>query len=197
MAGMLYPLLNNMEEDQVLVNECRKNNCAAFEILYKKYAAKMKGIAYQYIGDSSEAEDIIQEVFIKVFRKINSFDSTGPFEAWLRRIVVNTAINFYHAKKKEKEELRELVHIRNDDAEQEWADQEEGEELSYSRKQILDAMSLLPAGYKMVFNLYVLENYTHTQIAEVLKISAGASKSQLFKAKKYLRNLLSRKLAVA
>jgi RNA polymerase sigma-70 factor (ECF subfamily) len=175
-----------MKDDYLLVEECKRNNTVAFEQLYHKYAPRMKGVAYRYCNDL--AEDIVQEAFVKVFNKINEFENTGQFEAWLRRIVVNTAINQFHSSKKETERMNDFLQSP-DNSNSSYGEEEEEEE-EYSMEDMMYAINKLPAGYKMVFNLYAIDDYSHKEIAEALKISEGTSKSQLSKARIFLRKEL-------
>jgi RNA polymerase sigma-70 factor (ECF subfamily) len=177
-----------MKDDLALVEEYKRGSISAFESLYKKYASKMKGVAFRYVNDSFIAEDVLQEAFVKVFNKIEKFDNTGPFEAWLRRIVVNTSINYYNSLKKENEKAAEFALS----PENENADNTEEEEL-YSLKELMDAVNMLPSGYKIVFNMYAIDKYSHKEIAESLKITEGTSKSQLFKARDFLKKVLHNK----
>ena len=139
--------------------------------LYKRFAPKMYGVCLRYASNAEEAEDILQEGFIKVFRKVGSFRREGSFEGWIRRIFVNTAI----------EQFRKKVYLQpiTDVEEDTW----EGKYISVvdrlSEKDIIKLVQQLSPGYRTVFNMYVVEGYTHRQIAELLGISEGTSKSQL------------------
>lgn len=180
-----------MKDDLLLIDEYKRGSISAFETLYKKYASKMKGIAFRYVNDSFIAEDIVQETFVKVFKKLKEFESTGPFEAWLRRVVVNTSINYYNSLKKENEKMAEFAFSpENEDT----SDFEEENE--YNLTELMDAVNQLPSGYKMVFNLYAIDQYSHKEIAEALKITEGTSKSQLFKARAFLKNILQSKKVI-
>lgn len=152
--------------------------------LYDRFAAKMFGVCLRYAGNSDEAEDILQEGFIKVFNKMGSFRSEGSFEGWVRRIFVNTAIEHFRRKTylqpiTEREEttvegnlLSALEHL--------------------AQKDIIALVQQLSPGYRTVFNLYVVEGHTHRQIAEMLGISEGTSKSQLARAKTILQDLVKK-----
>ncbi len=177
-----------MKEDLLLIEEYKRGSINAFETLYKKYASKMKGVAFRYLNDSFIAEDIVQEAFVKVFKKIKDFQPTGHFEAWLRRVVVNTAINYYLSLKKENEKKAEF----SLSPENESTDNFEEDDL-YSLEELTTAVNMLPSGYKMVFNLYAIDEYTHKEIAEKLQITEGTSKSQLFKARAFLKSVLQNK----
>lgn len=182
-----------MKDDLALIEEYKKGNTAAFETLYKKYASKMKWVAFRYVNDSSIAEDVLQEAFVKVFKKIDTYESTGSFEGWLRRTVVNTAINYYNSIKKENERMAEF----GASAENENTTGNIEEEDNYTLQELMDAVNMLPEGYKVVFNLYAIDQYSHKEIAEALNISEGTSKSQLFKARTFLKKILKEKKTIA
>ncbi len=182
-----------MKDDLALIEEYKKGSTAAFETLYKKYASKMKWVAFRYVNDLVLAEDILQEAFVKVFKKIDTFENTGSFEGWLRRTVVNTAINYYNSIKKENEKMAEF----STSAENENITENVDEEDNYTLQELMDAVNMLPEGYKVVFNLYAIDRYTHKEIAEALNISEGTSKSQLFKARTFLKKILKEKKSVA
>lgn len=169
--------------DQELIEGCKKGKHSAFEALYRKYAMSMMAIAQRYCNTTFEGEDVLQEAFIKIFQKINTFDGKGSFEGWLKRVVVNTAINHYHQTYKDKlntdyQSLNEPDHHLPDVLSR------------LSNEELLNVIKELPEGYRMVFNLYVIEGYTHKEIGELLKINEGTSKSQLAKAKNMIRKLL-------
>src|SRR5687768_10027280 len=142
----------------------------------------MFGVCLRYAGNTEEAEDILQEGFIKIFKKMNSYRGDGSFEGWIRRIFVNTAI----------EQFRKKTYLQPI-TEQEEATVE-GKYLSVldnlAEKDIVNLVQQLSPGYRTVFNMYVVEGYTHKQIAEALGISEGTSKSQLSRAKIILQDLV-------
>ena len=150
--------------------------------LYQRFAPKMYGVCLRYAGKAEEAEDILQEGFIKVFNKIGSFRSEGSFEGWIRRIFVNTAIEHF----RKKTYLQPITETEENTV--------EGKYLSVldelAEKDIIQLVQQLSPGYRTVFNMYVVEGYTHKQIAEQLGISEGTSKSQLSRAKLILQDLV-------
>ena len=150
--------------------------------LYQRFAPKMYGVCLRYAANAAEAEDILQEGFIKVFGKLESFRREGSFEGWVRRIFVNTAIEHFRKKSylqpiTEKEEgsyeAKNLSVLDN-----------------LAEKDIVGLIQELSPGYRTVFNLYVIEGYTHREIADQLGISEGTSKSQLSRAKLILQDLV-------
>lgn len=177
-----------MKDDWTLIEEYKNGSVAAFEVIYNKYASKMKGVAFRYVNDSFIAEDIIQETFVKVFKKIHELKNTAPFEAWLRRVVVNTSINYYNSLKKQGEKKAEYYADEYDSPDSGNFDYTE----EYSAKELMDAINKLPTGYKMVFNMYAIDQFTHKEIAEKLNINEGTSKSQLFKARLFLKEELQK-----
>jgi RNA polymerase sigma factor (sigma-70 family) len=176
------------EDIQNLVERCKKNNRLAQKELYEFYYAKMMGVALRYMNDRDAASDVVQDGFIKAFSKINKYTSTGSFEGWLRRIISNTAIDQIRKNKKE-------LFLQNEENLE--AEEEVNEESIYqniSMTEIVSAVSELSNGYRAVFNLYVMEGYTHQEIGEILGISSGTSKSNYSKAKKKLKSILITKL---
>ena len=164
-----------------LVLGCQKDERKAQKELYDKYAPLLLGICIRYAKDSSEAEDVLQEGFIKIFDKIKSYNNDGSFEGWMRRLMVNTAISNY------RKNLKRYYKVDIDEPfvkgiSQDWT------KCDYTKGELLGVISTLPEGYKMVFNLYAIEGYKHKEISGILGISENTSKSQLSKARKYLKN---------
>ncbi|MFL5728417.1 MAG: RNA polymerase sigma factor [Cytophagaceae bacterium] len=174
--------------DQIL-SGCKNNNPKAQQLLYSRFAYKTMGICLRYCKSRMEAEDVLQEAFIKIFQKISEFRGDGSLEGWVKRIVVTTAINYYHANKK-----------RNADANIEDYPEtafEQNEAISnLSSEELLALVGQLPEGYKMVLNLYAIEGYAHKEIAEMLGISEGTSKSQLSRARSMLAGFMVKKKAM-
>lgn len=150
--------------------------------LYERYSAKMFGVCLRYAGNTEEAEDILQEGFIKVFRKIGSFRGEGSFEGWIRRIFVNTAIEQF----RRKTYMQPITEREENSVEATYLSVLD----SLAEKDIIKLVQQLSPGYRTVFNMYVVEGYTHRQIAESLGISEGTSKSQLSRAKIILQDLV-------
>jgi RNA polymerase sigma-70 factor (ECF subfamily) len=150
--------------------------------LYQRFAPKMYGVCLRYAANAEEAEDILQEGFIKVFRKLDSFRSEGSFEGWIRRIFVNTSIEHF----RRKNYLQPITEREEATV--------EGKYLSVldelAERDIIGLVQQLSPGYRTVFNMYVVEGYTHKEIADSLGISEGTSKSQLSRAKLILQNLV-------
>jgi len=157
--------------------------------LFKLFYGKMLGVCMRYARDRDSAEEMLQEGFIKIFDKLEGFDYKGSFEGWMRRIVANTAIDQLRKAKKDP------ILTDNDEdfklgAENPIVEQEEEESLEIRAEIAMEAIQQLSPAYRAVFNLYVMEEYTHKEIAEILGISEGTSKSNLSKAKMNLQKIL-------
>lgn len=176
-----------MTESEIIkgcINQDR--NCQ--KALYEKFYGKMKGVCLRYAKDSDQAQDILQDAFIKVFDKIKKFEGSGSFEGWIRRIMVNTAID-YLRKNKQEYLIVSTVHAHKVEEPEETVTDDDI--LNYVTKEdVINAVHKLSPAYRAVFNLYVVEEYSHKEIAEMLGISEGTSKSNFAKAKYNLRKLL-------
>lgn len=172
-----------------IIQGCLEQKASSQEKLYALYSRRMMAICLRYTPSRFEAEDIFHEAFVKVFKSIHTWQG-GSFEGWMRRIFVNTAINHFHQNRKY------LDHVDSADIENSVISTDNiiGE---LSNQELLELVGRLPDGYKMVFNLYVVEGYNHNEIAEMLKIAEGSSKSQLSKAKAYLKKLIEDRLISA
>jgi len=173
---------NQIYSDSDFIEGCLAGDRKMQRELYNRFAPKMYAVCLRYASNAEEAEDILQEGFIKVFNKIGSFRREGSFEGWIRRIFVNTAIEQF----RKKTYLQPITETEEDTM--------EGKYLSVldrlSEKDIIGLVQQLSPGYRTVFNMYVVEGYTHKQIAEILGISEGTSKSQLSRAKLILQDLV-------
>lgn len=171
----------NIPESDLIVG-CLAGNRRMQEELYRRFSSRMYAVCLRYAGSSEEAEDILQEGFIKVFKKLDSFRSEGSFEGWIRRIFVNTAIEHFRRK-------RYLMPVTEKEE-----NTIEGKYLSVlddlAARDIMALVQELSPGYRTVFNMYVVEGYTHKEIADMLGISEGTSKSQLSRAKVILQDMV-------
>lgn len=188
-----------MTSDEQIIKGCIKGKRHAYNMLYKKHASTMLVICMRYSHTRSEAEDVLQEGFIRVFSKIDSFEGRGSFEGWLKRIMVNTAINYYKANKKhQKHEQFDIDDISRpplmSDSDYFDTDQE------IKQEELMQMINELPDGYRMVFNLYIFEGMSHQEISEIMEFTVSTSKSQLSKARKLLRlridELMKKKVSV-
>lgn len=170
--------------DEQLIEGCVKGDRVAQKKLYEKYAGKMMGVCLRYADSQDDATDILQDGFIKVFDKLSSYEQKGSFEGWIRRIVVNTALDHLRKNKHMRfsvdiDEAEYLTPSSNDDG--------------FSRlatEDLLKILQKIPSGYRAVFNMYVIEGYSHKEIADELDISVNTSKSQFSRAKAFLRNIV-------
>lgn len=186
-VGRLYCVINlTILEQQLeeIIEGCKRNKRAAREKLYKLFAPKMYGICLRYTKDQTAAEDVLQDGFIKIFKNIGQFRNTGSFEGWMRRIMVNTAIERYR-KRHHLHNATEISEAYNLADEKDFMDDISAEEL-------MTLVRELTPQYKMVFNLYVVEGYSHKDIAEKMAISEGTSKSNLARARKILQDKINR-----
>ncbi len=162
-----------------LVKECLKGKPQAQRQLYDQYASVMLGVCYRYTRSMRDAEDVLQEGFIKVYNHLGQFKHEGDLGAWIRRIMVNTALNYLKKNRRYQEEMyftEEYLHpvVEEDPA------------VRMHAKELADLIRQLPQGYQVIFNLHAVEGYTHVEIGEMLGISDGTSRSQYARA----RNLL-------
>lgn len=173
-----------------IIKGCLRNDRASQKALYEGFYSKMLGVCLRYSKSSDEAKDILHEGFLKVFNSLRKFNATGSFEGWVRRIIVNTAID--HLRKNKQNYLIVSTVYANEKASNMAVEEiNENELLSHiNQEEILKAVQQLTPAYRTVFNLYVVEEYTHKEIAELLDISEGTSKSNLSKAKFNLKKNL-------
>lgn len=175
--------MNNLNE---IIKACQRQKTSAQKLLYQTFAAKMFAVCLRYCKDKTEAEDCLQEGFIKVFNNIDKFNFRGSFEGWVRRIMVNTVIEIY--RKKQPEILVDEFPVLADDGDEEVSD------CSFSHDELLAMIQELPPKYKLVFNMYVVEGYSHAEIAESTGISLGTSKSNLARARQWLKKSIENRL---
>ncbi len=162
-----------------LIQGCIKKDSIAQHALFEKYAGILMSICRRYAKDQPEAEDMLQDSFISIFSHISQFKSTGSFEGWLKRITVNTAIGILQKRKVK------IVAISDDQYEIESPDVNILSDLD--NEDLLKLINQLPDGYRMIFNLYVMEGYSHDEIGGMLKIKPATSRSQLSKARVMLK----------
>ncbi len=163
-----------------LIKKCKKKNAPAQEQLYRMFSSKLFSICLKYSNDYPSAEDTLQDAFITIFEKITQYKHQGSFEGWIKRITINTALQKYRKQK--------VFDIINEEQIEETEVEVNEEEISLDY--LLQIIQQLPDRYRLVFNLYVLDGYSHKEIAEMLHISTGTSKSNLARA----RNILKTKL---
>ena len=179
----------NKIEERFMIRGCVLGKANSQKKLYDQFSNEMFKVCLMYSSDYDDASDLLQEGFLKVFQNIHKYKSGGSFKGWVRRVFVNTCIDIYRKDKWSK--LR--VEIDNVETEIESEEPDFTDSL-YERDDFLRIIKSLPLGYSMILNLYFLEDMTHKEIAEHLEITIGTSKSQLFKAKKYLKKILLKNL---
>jgi RNA polymerase sigma factor (sigma-70 family) len=173
-----------MQEFKDIIDGCIRGERVAQDKLYKKFSSLLFGICLRYAGNRMEAQDVLQEVFVKVYNNIGSYNHEGSFEGWLRRIAVNTSITNYR---------KNLKHAFQKDVDDLMKTAEEPstfEDLEFTAEEMMQCIERLPVGYKTIFNLYVIEGFMHKEISEMLGIDVNTSKSQLSRAKSYLQREL-------
>jgi len=161
-----------------LINDCKKNDAKAQEQIYKLFAPKFFGVCLKYSTSYVEAEDNLQDGFIIVFKKIDQFQFKGSFEGWAKRIMINNALQKYRS------QVRFLEVVSDNVAED---DVPEIDDVAVSLEYLMQIIQELPDRYRMVFNLYVLDGYAHKEIAEMLEITTGTTKSNLARARLILK----------
>lgn len=173
------------KNEQQLISEAIANNRQAQQQLYSKYASKMLSVCRQYIKDIHHAEDVMITGFMKMFTNLKKFENKGSFEGWIKRIMIHECIDYLRIKK------NNFNHAAIDDVI--YSEEEDNYEMEgdFSIDDIQLLIDNLPEGYKMVFNLYIIEGYKHNEIADLLNISEGTSKSQLSHAKRMLQTQIS------
>lgn len=172
--------------EEAILSGCIKNDAAAQRELYNRYSPKMLAVCYRFGHSREDAEDMLQEGFIKVFLQVHTFEKRGAFEGWIRRIIVHTCINILKKNKKFNDSV-DLIHatrIQN---------REESVPSIIQAKQVVECIRTLPMGYRTVLNLYAIEGYNHKEIAEMLDIEESTSRSQFTRAKAMLEDILIRK----
>ncbi len=180
-----------MIEFEEIILKCKEGDSSAQKIIYDNFASKMYAVCLRYVSNKYDAQDVLQDGFLKIFQSISDYNFSGSFEGWLRRIFVNTAIDFLKNKKK----------LSCDDYSENY-DYYESESLSLAEQvdafELLGMLTELPHKYRTVFNLYVIEGMSHEEISKILKISAGTSRSNLTRARNLLKNIfLSKQQAVS
>ncbi|MEL7117863.1 MAG: sigma-70 family RNA polymerase sigma factor [Bacteroidota bacterium] len=175
--------MNNLAADQQLVKKCLSKNSKAQSQLYNKYRIRMYGICMRYASCEAEAQDFLQEGFIKVFNNLHQYRGEGALGKWIERVIVNRIISILRKKKMVLDDSVSLDQIS--------VAVEEPIKSSQSKAdQLIQLVQQLPSGYRAVFNLYALEGYSHSEISTILNISESTSRSQYYRAKTTIQNLL-------
>lgn len=172
-----------MEELQ-LIEGCKKQDRKSQQLVYEKYARVMYGICLRYSSDKENAQDLLQDGFIKVFQNIASFEHKGSFEGWLKRIFVNLALENIRKDKTKKIQNEDIENISDMDI----IDDTDKNIEKISEDDLLKMVQELPTGYRTVFNMYAIEDYSHKEISEMLGIAEGTSRSQYIRARVLLQD---------
>ena len=173
------------EEVKQLIEGCKRRKPAAQRALYARFSGQLFATAIRYTNGRQDAEDVLQDSFVKIFKHIDSYRKDFSFEGWMRRIVVNTAITQY------RRNLKHTNHQDIDDVHATPRDLENEHDPEFTADELESAIAQLPLGYRTVFCMYVIEGYKHQEIADQLGIDVNTSKSQLSRARKYLQRVLA------
>jgi len=175
--------------DEQLVEGCIKNDPIAQKLLYDTFSRKMMGVCLRYADNSDDAQDFLQDGFIKVFEKIDTYRGSGSFEGWIRKVMVNNILNTFRKTKKLKlnidiSDVSYMLHDRSNTMD------------LVTSKDLLKIIQQLPTGFRTVFNLYAVEGYSHKEIAEELNITESTSKSQYSRARAHLQKVINLEKAI-
>lgn len=172
--------------EEAILQGCLRKNATAQKELYERYSPKMLSVCYRYGHSREDAEDMLQEGFIKVFSMIHTFENRGSLEGWIRRIIIHTCINILKKNKRFNESV-DIIHATGVQV------REESIPSIIQAKEVIESIRLLPVGYRTVLNLYAIEGYSHREIAVMLDIEESTSRSQYTRAKAMLEDILVRK----
>lgn len=169
-----------MENLEQLIEDCKAGKQSAQSQLYKAYASVLYGVCLRYARDETEAEDTLHEGFVTIFNKVNQFAGKGSFEGWMKRIMVNIALEKYRK--------RYRLHTVEDITVYDYKTVNEDVYANINAKELMQLVRDLPPRYRMVFNMYAIDGYNHKEIAEEMGIAEGTSKSNLARARKILQD---------
>jgi RNA polymerase sigma factor (sigma-70 family) len=172
--------------EEALIKGCIRNDAAAQQELYERYSPRMLSLCYRYARNREDAEDMLQEGFIKVFSQIGQFRHLGALEGWIRRIMVHTCINILKRNRKFSDSL-DIMHAAGLPVDEETIPS------IIQAKQVVECIRMLPLGYRTVLNLYAIEGFSHKEIGKILEIGESTSRSQYTRAKVMLEDILKRR----
>lgn len=172
--------------EELMLAGCLKNNAAAQEALYSRFSPRMLGVCYRFAKNREDAEDMLQEGFIKVFTQIHQYRNEGALEGWIRRIMVHTCINVLKKNKKFADSL-DIAYAHGVGIREEMIPS------IMQAKQVVECIRMLPIGYRTVLNLYAIEGFSHREIGNMLEIEESTSRSQYTRAKAMLEDILAKK----
>lgn len=175
-------MIQSEESNTILIEGCLKKDQKSHKALFEIFAPTMYAICFRYAGNEDQAKDLLQEGFIKVFNKLNDFKFEGSFEGWMKRVFINNSLEYLRKENRQphKVDVEEVYDLQSEDLSFEGLDVEK----------IMFQIQKLPPGYRAAINLYIIEGYSHKEIAEMLEISESTSKSQLYKARQMLQKML-------
>jgi len=179
----LQEIKNDFMTEEAMLNGCLHNDAVAQQLLYNRFSSKMLSVCYRYAKSREDAEDMLQEGFIKVFTQIHQFQNRGALEGWIRKIVVHTCINNLKKNKKFAESV-DIIHANSIKV------REESVPSIIQAKQVIECIRVLPIGYRTVLNLYAIEGYSHKEIADQLNISPNTVKNHMGTALKTIKSKL-------
>ena len=172
--------------EELMLAGCLRNNATAQEALYSRFSPRMLGVCYRFAKNREDAEDMLQEGFIKVFTQMHQYRNEGALEGWIRRIMVHTCINILKKNKKFSESV-DIIHANSIHVKEDMIPS------IMQAKQVVECIRMLPLGYRTVLNLYAIEGFSHKEIANLLDIEESTSRSQYTRAKAMLEDILIRK----
>lgn len=175
-----------MKDDQTIIKGCIAGEKRAQRLLYDKYSALLFAVCLRYTSCVDEAEDVLQETFLKVFLNIDDYQGSGSFAGWLNSVAVNTSITHYHKNREANQNVGLDESLLTETSLPDY------EESQFTADELRQVLNELPPGYRMVFNLYAIEGYKHKEIAKMLGIDTATSKSQYSRAKALIRVKLER-----
>ena len=191
---MSYQQIDKDKMDSI-IKGCLNNDRKSQKLLFDSYAGILMSTSYRYMGNRDDADEVLQEGFIKIFNKLATYDYSFDIGAWMRRVIINLAIDKLRKRKKDRKTIvsgEDNIFKTQDHDEISDFDRHDNQQMSVELA--MEAISKLSPAYRMVFNMYAIENYTHAEIAKELGISEGTSKSNYFKAKANLRKSLKNKI---
>lgn len=180
-----------MLSEEQLIEKCIQKDRKAQKLLFDRYSGFLLGVSMRYARNVPEAEDILQDAMVKIYQHMEDYSHRGSFTGWMKTVVVNTAINHYHREKKHAWHL-DIEEVNETDVEGNLP-----ENCAFTREELLGVIRSLPAGYRLIFNLYAIEGYKHREIAEMLGIDINTSKSQYSRARGWIRARLEKLARVA
>jgi len=181
----ILSFIPRMDEIAEIITGCVKGQKVYQDRLYKKFSGLIFGICLRYTKNRMEAQDVMQDVFVKIYNNIHTYHHDGSFEGWLRRIAVNTSITNYRKNQKHayQEDINDVVRVKDEPV--------LASDLEFTAEEMMSCVEKLPHGYRTVFSMYVIEGFMHKEIADMLGIDINTSKSQLSRAKTHLQRELA------